>query len=154
MSLITLSAREKKLKRALEKLSSYFDYCFIDCPPQLSILMINGLVAADEVIIPCKTDYLAFKGMRALFSTIRKVQEDIDLNPDLKVTGVIATLYEQRVNDQKDVWELLNDLDVPFLGTIKKSADTPRTVYQGLPVVTSKSKSEVAKAYIDIAEKI
>ena len=67
MKLISKPAREKKLKRALEKLSPYFDFCFIDCPPQLSILTINGLVSADEVLIPCKTDYLAYKGLKALY---------------------------------------------------------------------------------------
>ena len=140
MRLISKPAREKKLKRALEKLSPYFDYCFIDCPPQLSILTINGLVAADEIIIPCKTDFLAYKGLKALMSTIKEIK--------------IATIYEKQVNDQKDVWELLHEQGVPFIGTIKKSADAPRTVYQGLPVVISNKRSEVAQEYIRIAETI
>ncbi len=154
MELITFSAREKKLKRALEKLAPLFDYCFIDCPPQLSILMINGLVAGDEVIIPCKTDYLAYKGINALLSTINRVQTDPDMNPDLKIAGIIATIYEQQVKDQRDVWDLLHELDAPFLGTIKKSADTPRAVYQGLPVVIAQKRSETARAFIEIASKI
>ena len=154
MKLITLPAREKKLKRALEKLAPYFDYCFIDCPPQLSILMINGLVAGDEVIIPCKTDFLAYKGIKALLSTIKNVQTDPDMNPDLKISGIIATIYEQQVKDQHDVWDLLHELDVPFLGTIKKSADAPRAVYQGLPVVVAQKRSEVAQAYAEISSKI
>ena len=154
MKLITLPAREKKLKRALEKLSSYFDYCFIDCPPQLSILMFNGINAADEVVIPCKTDFLAYKGMRALLSTIRNIQNDQDMNPDLRIAGLIATIYEQRVKDQHDVWDLLHELDIPFLGTIKKSADAPRAVYQGLPVVIAQGKSDVAQAYFEIASKL
>ena len=154
MKLISKPAREKKLKRALEKLSPYFDYCFIDCPPQLSILTINGLVAADEIIIPCKTDFLAYKGLKALMSTIREIKNDPDLNPDVKVSGIIATIYEKQVNDQKDVWDLLHEQGVPFIGTIKKSADAPRTVYQGLPVVISNKRSEVAQEYIRIAETI
>ena len=154
MKLISMSAREKKLKRALEKLSPYFDYCFIDCPPQLSILTVNGLVAADEVIIPCKTDYLAYKGIRDIMATIKDMQNDPDLNPDLKITGIIATLYEKSTNDQRDIWDLLNELDAPFLGTIKKSADAPRAVYHGLPVVVAQKRSEVARAYAEIASKI
>ncbi len=154
MKLITSPAREKKLKRALEKLAPYFDYCFIDCPPQLSILMVNGLVASDEAIIPCKTDFLAYKGIKALLSTIKNVQNDQDLNPELKIAGIIATIYEQQVKDQHDVWELLQELDVPFLGTVKKSADTPRAVYKGLPVVVAQKSSDVAQAYIEIASKI
>ena len=154
MKLISKPAREKKLKRALEKLSPYFDYCFIDCPPQLSILTINGLVAADEIIIPCKTDFLAYKGLKALMSTIKEIKNDPDLNPDVTISGIIATIYEKQVNDQKDVWELLHEQGVPFIGTIKKSADAPRTVYQGLPVVISNKRSDVAQEYIRIAETI
>ena len=96
MRLISKPAREKKLKRSLEKLSPYFDYCFIDCPPQLSILTINALVAADEIIIPCKTDFLAYKGLKALLSTIREIKNDPDLNPSVSVMGIIATIYEKR----------------------------------------------------------
>ena len=154
MKLIMLPAREKKLKRALETLAPYFDYCFIDCPPQLSILMINGLVAGDEVIIPCKTDFLAYKGIKALLSTIKNVQTDPDMNPNLKMSGIIATIYERQVKDQHDVWDLLHELDVPFLGSVKKSADAPRAVYRGLPVVVAQKRSDVAKAYIEIASKI
>ena len=154
MRLISKPAREKKLKRAIEKLSPYFDYCLIDCPPQLSILTINGLVAADEIIIPCKTDFLAYKGLKALLSTIREIENDPDLNPSVTVRGIIATIYEKQVNDQKDIWELLHEQGVPFIGTIKKSADAPRTVYQGLPVVISKKRSEIAQEYIRIADNI
>ena len=92
MKLITLPAREKKLKRALEKLAPYFDFCFIDCPPQLSNLIFNGINATDEVIIPCKTDFLAYKGLKALLSTIRSVQSDPDMNPNLRIAGIIATM--------------------------------------------------------------
>ncbi len=154
LNLISKSAREKKLKRALEKLAPYFDYCFIDCPPQLSILTTNGLCASDTCIIPCKTDYLAYKGIKALLSTISDVQNDPDLNPDLKVMGVIATIYEQQVNDQRDIWDMLHELDIPFLGSIKKSADAPRTVYEGIPVVISNKRSDVAQEYIRIADNI
>ena len=154
MKLITLPAREKKLKRALEKLTPYFDYCFIDCPPQLSILMFNGINAADELIIPCKTDFLAYKGMKALLSTIKSVQNDPDMNPGLKIAGVIATIYEQRVKDQRDIWDLLHELNIPFLGTVKKSADAPRAVYKGLPVVIAQNKSDVAQEYFKIARQI
>lgn len=154
MKLISKTAREKKLKRAVEKFAPYFEYCFIDCPPQLSILTVNGLVAADEIIIPCKTDFLAYKGLKALLSTINSVINDPDLNPNLKITGIIATIFESTVNDQKDVWELLHELKVPFLGTVKKSADVPRTVYKGVPAVVSAKRSAAAKEYMKIAELI
>lgn len=76
------------------------------------------------------------------------------MNPNLKIAGIIATIYEQRVKDQRDVWDLLHELNIPFLGTIKKSADAPQAVYKGLPVVVAQEKSEVAQAYFEIASKI
>ena len=64
--------------------------------------------------------------MKALLSTIQNVQSDPDMNPSLKIAGIIAMIYEQRVRVQHDVWDLLHELNIPFLGTIKKFADTPR----------------------------
>ncbi len=65
--------------------------------------MINGLVAGDEVIIPCKIEFLAHKGIKPLLSAIKNIQTDPDTNPDLKTSGVIATTYEWQVKDQHDV---------------------------------------------------
>ena len=92
--------------------------------------------------------------MKALLSTIQNVQSDPDMNPSLKIAGIIAMTYEQRVRVQHDVWDLLHELNILFLGTIKKFADTPRAVYQGLPVVIAQKKSEVARAYFEIASKL
>ena len=65
---------ESQLRKAVSKLKEYFDYVFIDCPPQLGILLINALVAADGVIIPVKTEYLAYRGLKALMETISDIQ--------------------------------------------------------------------------------
>lgn len=153
MQIISKPAREKILKKALRAFEDYFDYVFIDCPPQLSILTTNALVAANEVIIPCKTDYLAYRGLRALLKTISDVSSDEDLNPELKFDGIVATLYEKNVNDQKDVLELIcNKGNV--LGVVKKSADAYRSVADGTPVVVSNRNSDVAKSYIEISKNI
>lgn len=153
MQIIAKPAREKILKKALRAFEEYFDYIFIDCPPQLSILTTNALVAANEVIIPCKTDYLAYRGLRALLKTISDVSSDEDLNPELKLDGIIATLFEKVVNDQKDVLELIEE-KAEIIGVIKKSADAYRSVVDGTPVVVSNKISDVAKEYFSIANKI
>lgn len=145
-----------QLRKAVQKLKGYFDYIFIDCPPQLGTLLVNALTAADEVIIPVKTDYLSYRGLKALLDSIIGIQSedgDRSLNPDLVIDGVIATMYEMRVNDQRDILKLLED-KVQVLGVIKKSADVPRSVIDGLPVVLGNKKSETAKAYNEIALKI
>ena len=134
-------------------MDEYCDYIFIDCPPQLGLLTINALVAADEVIIPCKTEYLAYRGLKALHNTIHSIQEDEDLNPDLKEAGVIATFYEMSVNDQRDIKEALEE-NYNILGVIKKAADVYKDIVDGKPVVLARKTSDVAKAYIEIANKI
>lgn len=153
MRVISKTSREKILKKSLRTFEEYFDYVFIDCPPQLSILTTNALVAATDVVIPCKTEYLAYRGLRALIKTIEDVANDEDLNPDLKLDGIIATLYEKVVNDQKDILELLEE-KASILGIVKKSADTYRNVVDGIPVVIANKNSDVSKSYSDIAKKI
>ena len=146
-----------QLRKAVKKLEPFFDYVFIDCPPQLGTLLINALVAADEVIIPVKTDYLAYRGLKALTDTIKEIQEgdgDRSLNPDLIVKGIIATLFDARKSDQKDVVTLLQNLEVPFLGIVKNAADVPRNVIDGLPVVLANKNCNTAKSYFEIAAEI
>lgn len=142
-----------QLRKAVKKLEQYFDYCFIDCPPQLGTLLINALVAADEVIIPVKTDYLAYRGLQALLDTIESIQSgdgDRSLNPDLVLDGVIATMFEKNVNDHKDVLELIQD-KVNILGVVRKAAVVNKTIIDGKPVVLSAKGTDVSKEYIEIA---
>jgi chromosome partitioning protein len=119
-------------------------------------LLTNALVAADEVIIPVKTDYLAYRGLRALLETIEDVRNgdgDKSLNPNLKFVGVVATMFEKNVNDQKDVLVLL-EKRAKLLGVIKKSADVPRPVADGKPVVLTMPKSEPAMAYVEVSHSV
>ncbi len=145
-----------QLRKAVKQLEPYFDYIFIDCPPQLGKLLTNALTACDQVIIPVKTDYLSYRGLGALQNTISDIQsgdDDRSLNPDLELLGVIATLYEKNVNDQQDVLTLITR-SFPVLGIIKKSSAVYKTVIDGKPVVLSNKGNDVAKAYIEIAIKI
>lgn len=145
--------RERQLKKALGKLEHYFDYVFIDCPPQLGLLLTNALVAAHEVIVPVKTDYLSYRGLRALLNTIESIQSDEDLNSELELLGIIPTMYERNVKDQRDVLALLED-KANVLGIIKKAADAYRSVVDGVPVVLSNKRCDISKAYIKIAKSI
>ena len=145
-----------QLRKAVQKLKPYFDYIFIDCPPQLGTLLINALVASDEVIIPVKTEYLAYRGLKALMKTIEDVQVgdgDRSLNPDLVLDGIVATMFKKNTNDHQDVLTLL-ERKAPILGVIKESADVNRTIAEGKPVVLSNKKAPAAKQYIEVAIKI
>ena len=145
-----------QLKKAVKLIDIYFDYCFIDCPPQLGLLLTNALTAANRVIIPVKTDYLSYKGLKALMQSINDIisgDGDYSLNPELKVMGVIATMFEKNINDQKDIFEILKK-DHNILGTVKKSADAYRNIIDGKPAVISNPRSDIAVAYKGISELI
>lgn len=145
-----------KLYNALEALKPFFDYCFIDCPPQLGTLLSNALTAANEVIVPTKTDYLSYRGLKALTDTIAGVKSgdgDRSLNPNLVFRGVIATLYKASSNDHRDVLEILKK-NYNVLGVVKDTVEVNRKIIEGLPIVLANKTSEVAGVYRSIAERL
>lgn len=96
IELVEEQNREFFLKNCLHHLSEQYDYIFIDCPPSLGILTLNGLVAAHYVLIPLQCEYFALEGLSLLLQTIQKVQ--VDLNPLLKIGGILFTMYDKRTN--------------------------------------------------------
>lgn len=151
MEILSRMNREKILARALEPIRNDFDYILIDCPPQLSILTVNALSCADGVVIPIKTDYLAYRGLEQLQETINDTKKY--LNSDLHVLGVIATLHETRVNTDREILEQLQK-EYTVLGVVKKMAAAKKGIYDGLSVVELEPSSDVAKEYQQITEKI
>lgn len=145
------TAREKILKKQLDKFEGEFDYIFIDCPPQLGILTTNALVAATKVVVPTKAEYLSYRGIRSLKRTIQIIKDEF--NPSLILEGFIVTMFEKVINDQKDMLKQI-EKEATVLGIVKKSADAYRSVLDGTPVVISDRKSDVSKAYTDIAGKL
>ena len=151
MELLSRASREKILDRALRPVREQYDFILIDCPPQLSILTINALSCADGVVIPVKTDYLAYRGLTQLQDSIQEIQELI--NPGLKVLGVIATLYDTRVADDREILALLRK-EYNLLGVIKRLAVAKKGIYDGLAAVEQAPNSDLAKEYVAIAEMI
>lgn len=151
MELIMRPSREKVLERALSPVLAQYDYVLIDCPPQLSILTINALSCADGVIIPVKTDYLAYRGLTLLMDTVAEIQDII--NPSLKVIGVIATFFEKGVTDDNDVLALLQK-EYHVIGVTKKAVDTRKGIYEGRSIVEKFPDNGVAHEYVNIASKI
>ncbi len=149
VDMLSRTSREKILDRALEPVKENYDYILIDCPPQLSILTINALSCCDGVIIPVKTDYLAYRGLSQLQDTIEEIKEDI--NPKLQVLGVIATMYEKRISDDKAILNMLKK-NYNVLGIVKKQAVAKKGLLDGLSVVEQNPSSEVAEEYIKISD--
>lgn len=148
MEMLSRASREKILDRALRPVLELYDFILIDCPPQLSILTINALSCADGVIIPVKTDYLAYRGLTQLQDSIQEIQELI--NPELKVLGVIATLHDTRVSDDREILELLKK-EYNLLGVIKRLAVAKKGLYDGLAAVEQAPDSQIALEYTAIA---
>ena len=94
VELVYKKSREKVLKGALEKISRNYEYVLIDCPPSLGLITINALAAADSVIIPIQSEYYALEGLSQLMNTISLVRQH--LNKNLKVEGVVLTMYDGR----------------------------------------------------------
>ena len=151
MEMLSRASREKILDRALRPVREQYDFILIDCPPQLSILTINALSCADGVLIPVKTDYLAYRGLTQLQDSIQEIQELI--NPGLNVLGVIATLYDTRVADDREILALLRK-EYNLLGVIKRLAVAKKGIYDGLAAVEQAPSSDLAREYVAIAEMI
>ncbi|MDD3879045.1 MAG: AAA family ATPase [Syntrophomonas sp.] len=151
MEMLSRASREKILDRALKSVQENYDYILIDCPPQLSILTINALSCADGVLIPVKTDYLAYRGLTQLMDSIGEIQELI--NPGLQVLGVVATLHDARVTDDREILALLKK-EYNLLGVIKRLAVAKKGIYDGRAVVEQAPASEIAREYIAIADMI
>jgi len=101
VELINTPGREYVLKKAIEPISRSYDYVFIDCPPSLGLLTVNGLVAANSVIIPLQCEYFAMEGLSKLLKTIQRVQQK--LNPDLRIGGILFTMFDSRTRLANEV---------------------------------------------------
>ena len=149
MEMLSRASREKILDRALEPIKNDYDFILIDCPPQLSILTINALSCANGVIIPTKTDYLSYRGIELLMDTISEIRELI--NPNLKVLGTIATLYNGRSNDDKDILIGLQQ-KYNVMGVVKMLVSAKKGIYDGLSVVEREPNNDISVEYNAIAD--
>ena len=105
VELVDLDNREMRLKLALNEIEEQFDFILIDCPPALSLLTLNGLCAADGVVVPMQCEYFALEGLSDLVNTIKQVHAN--LNPGLKIIGLLRVMFDARVTLQQQVSEQL-----------------------------------------------
>ncbi|OUC76756.1 ParA family protein [Gordonia lacunae] len=151
--LLMRPGREYALKRALAEVSEDFDVVIVDCPPSLGVLTLNGLTAADEVIVPLQCETLAHRGVGQLLRTVREVQQIT--NPNLTMLGAVATLFDARTTHSRDVLADVSDrYDLPVL-----DPPIPRTVRfaeasaSGTSVMRGR-KNKGATAYRTLAENL
>ena len=154
VELVEMDYRETRLKKILNSIRTNYDYILIDCPPSLGLLTVNGLAAAEEVIIPVQCEYYALEGLGQLMKTIELVRSG--LNPDLQIMGVLLTMYDKRNHLARQV---VNEVSKNFPGRVFE-AIIPRTISlaeapsYGKTILQFDPDSKAAKAYKQLAEEI
>ncbi len=154
IKLMELFARELRLRNALQPVRDKYDYIFIDCPPSLSQLTVNALAAADSVIVPMQCEYFALEGLTALLDTIEKLASVV--NPNLRVEGVLRTMYDPRNRLANDVSEQLKRHfgEQVYRTVIPRNVRLAEAPSFGAPAMYYEKSSTGAKAYLALAGEI
>ena len=154
IELVSLMAREYRLKEALSEIEGEYDFIFLDCPPSLGLVTLNALAAAGSVLMPIQCEYYALEGLSQLTATIKRVKRL--LNPDIQIEGVLMTMFSARTN-----------LAIQVVDEVKKFF--PKKVYKtiiprnvrlseapgfGQPVIVYDASSRGAESYMDLAEEV
>jgi len=154
IELVTLTAREERLRALLHPLRDAYHFIFIDCPPSLGLMTLNALVAADAVLIPLHCEYFALEGLADLVGTMRRVQAA--LNPALEIDGVLLTMHDERTNlghqVARDVREFFKDK--VYRTVIPRNVRLGEAPSHGMPVMLYDIKSRGAEAYIALAREV
>lgn len=154
VELISAENRELRLRQIIEQVRHRYDYVVIDCPPSLNMLTINALVAADGVVIPMQCEYYALEGLSALMDTINAIRDT--LNPDLKIEGIVRTMYDPRNKLTSEV----NGQLISYFGDAVYRTVVPRNIRlaeapsYGKPVLKYDKQSRGAIAYLALAGEV
>ncbi len=154
MELTDSEDRAFRLRDALEGVRERFDYVLIDSPPSLGLLTINGLAAADSVLIPLQAEYFALEGVSQLLGTIERVREGI--NPDLEIEGIVLTMFDERVNLARQVAAEINSFfgDKVYETVIPRNVRLGEAPSFGKPILLYDVKSRGAEAYIQLGREL
>ena len=154
VELVNAEGREYKLKTLLESVKDRYDYIIIDCPPSLGLLTLNGLTAANSLLVPIQCEYYALEGVTELFDTLARLRRG--LNPQLTIEGLLLTMYDERTNLSAAVAKDLRD----FYGAQVLKTVIPRNVRlaeapsYGKPIILYDIRSRGAESYIELAKEI
>ena len=154
IELVELPNRESRLKAALARVNGDYDFIFIDCPPSLSLLTLNGLVAAQAVLIPMQCEYYALEGLSDLVGTIKRVRTH--LNPALEIAGLLRTMYDPRNTLSLQVSQQLEAHfgDKVFRTLVPRNVRLAEAPSYGAPAVVWDAASKGAQAYLALTAEI
>jgi len=154
LELVDMPRREFRLREALEPVRGQYHYILIDCPPALDLLTLNALVAADSVLVPIQCEFFALEGISQLLDTIDRIRDAFQ--PDLRLEGVLLTMYDDRTNLTRQV---AADLKAFFQGEVFETV-IPRSIRLaeapsfGKPILSYDVRSRGAETYIKLAKEI
>jgi chromosome partitioning protein len=146
--------REVALKNLISGLTHSFDYIFLDCPPSLSLLTVNALTAAHSVLIPLQAEYYALEGLGQLLNTVNRIKRN--LNPDLKVAGILLTMFDKRTNLAYQVAEEAENYfkELVFKTMVPRNVRLSEAPSFGKPILLYDATSVGAQSYFDLAREI
>ena len=154
IELVEAKDRNFALKRLLHDIKDYFHYIIIDCPPSLGLLTLNGLTAAESLLVPIQCEYYALEGVTELFDTLTRIRRE--LNPTLTIEGLLLTMFDERTNLSSAVAKDLRD----FYGSQVLTTVIPRNVRLaeapsfGKPIILYDPRSRGAESYMQLAKEI
>jgi len=154
LDLVDLPNREHRLHQTIQTICDRYDYILLDCPPALDLLTLNGLVAADSVLIPIQCEFFALEGISQLMDTVDRVRESF--SRPLQVEGILLTMYDERTNLARQVAEDLKDFfsDQVLATVIPRSIRLAEAPSFGKPILMYDPRSRGAESYIKLAKEI
>jgi chromosome partitioning protein len=154
VEIIDLPGREFLLKRLMAPILGQFDFILIDSPPSLNILTLNGLVAADSILVPVQCEYFALEGLSDLFDTVARIRRSF--NPGLSVLGILLTMFDERTNLSTQVRDDLMShfSNQVFQTVIPRNIRLAEAPSFGKPIILYDIKSKGAESYIRLAKEV
>ena len=154
VELVSVMAREFRMREALAPVIAQYDYILVDCPPSLGLLTLNALAAAHTVLIPLQCEYFALEGISELTATLQRVKRA--LNPDLEVEGVLLTMVDERANlTQQVIAEVRSHFkDKVFSTQVPRSIRLAEAPSFGQPVILYDIRSKGSEAYLQLAREL
>jgi chromosome partitioning protein len=154
VELVALPNREGRLRSALDRLASEYDFILIDCPPSLSLLTVNAFAAAEQVLIPMQCEYYALEGLSDLVGTIKRVRSN--LNPRLEIAGLLRTMFDPRNTLANQVSRQLEQHfgDKVYRTLVPRNVRLAEAPSYGAPAVIWDKTSKGAQAYVALTEEI
>ena len=156
VSLVNAISRETVLKQYLDTVKKNYDFILLDCMPSLGMMTVNALAAAEQAIIPVQANYLSAKGLEQLLNTINRVRRQI--NPKLRIEGILLTMVDARTNDAKDISQLIRDTyggKIKVFGTeIPRSVRAAEISAEGKSIYAHDPKGKVAQAYKALTKEV